>query len=233
MSWLFSRALVAAYSEHTSSESIRYALSREMSTVDAFSCAARMTASFPLSRYGMTFVLLPEAAGPELLTSYLADSPARHSAGHRGGGLPQKTSGPQWRTLFARPAHPMCLPRTSPPPQLKQRPRIAPRWATKPRCFPFQRQTWVLTTFGPDIGYLHTPTTKANYSAPSMQKWPACRNFTQAFGRPCPGNQEWLMGYPEGWSDTKPLETGKFQSWRRRLCGHLQMLKQTTIEEAA
>ena len=26
---------------------------------------------------------------------------------------------------------------------------------------------------------------------------------------------EWLMGWPIGWTDLKPLETGKFQAWRR------------------
>jgi hypothetical protein len=24
---------------------------------------------------------------------------------------------------------------------------------------------------------------------------------------------EWLMGWPEGWTDLKPLETDKFQKW--------------------
>jgi hypothetical protein len=26
---------------------------------------------------------------------------------------------------------------------------------------------------------------------------------------------EWLMGWPLGWTDLKPLETDKFQAWRR------------------
>lgn len=29
----------------------------------------------------------------------------------------------------------------------------------------------------------------------------------------CPDLPEWLMGWPIGWSDLKPLETAKFQSW--------------------
>lgn len=107
---------------------------------------------------------------------------------------------------------------------LSKQQTIAPRWVTKPKCFPFQRKTWVLTTKGKDFGFLHTPTTKANYAATSMQKWPVCRNFVQVFGRPNPIIQEWLMGWPEGWSDTKPLETGRFQSWRQRHYGALRML---------
>ncbi|RUG90230.1 hypothetical protein [Pseudomonas aeruginosa] len=75
---------------------------------------------------------------------------------------------------------------------------------------------FVVTTFGKGIGYLHTPTTKANYAAPSMQKWPSARAFVMAFGRPSPENHEWLMGWPEGWSDSSPLEMAKFQSWLRQ-----------------
>ena len=30
-----------------------------------------------------------------------------------------------------------------------------------------------------------------------------------------PELSEWLMGWPQGWSDLKPLETDKFQEWRR------------------
>jgi hypothetical protein len=71
----------------------------------------------------------------------------------------------------------------------------------------------VLTTFGSDIGWLHTPTTIANYSAPSMQKHPACRAFVAVFGKPDPINQEWLMGWPIGWTDLAPLEMGKYQQW--------------------
>jgi hypothetical protein len=57
-----------------------------------------------------------------------------------------------------------------------------------------------------------------------MQKWPGCRNFVEVFGMPSPTIHEWMMGWPEGWSDTEPLETGKFQSWQQQHCGHLRML---------
>lgn len=103
------------------------------------------------------------------------------------------------RTFHARPSTP--------------RPMTSRRWVTKPDALPFPRRTWVRTTFGPDIGFVHTPTTKANYAAASMQKWPGCRAYVQVFGQPSPGVEEWLMGWPEGWSDTAPLAMAKFQSW--------------------
>ena len=107
---------------------------------------------------------------------------------------------------------------------LSQPHMISARWVTKPTCFPFQRQTWVLTMFGSDIGYLHTPTTKANYAAASMQKWPSARAFVKVFGRPNPAIHEWLMGWPEGWSDIRPLETDKYRLWQQRLYGVLRRL---------
>jgi hypothetical protein len=46
-------------------------------------------------------------------------------------------------------------------------------------------------------GYVHTPTTKANFMAKSMQKWPGCRRFVKAFGpgKITPEHYEYLMGY--------------------------------------
>lgn len=96
------------------------------------------------------------------------------------------------------------------------------KWVTLPMELKYPRQTWVLTTFGEDTGYLHTPTTKANYSARSMQKWSGCREFVRVFGIPTPTNQEWLMGIPIGWTDSKPLAICKFQSWLQQHSGFFQ-----------
>jgi hypothetical protein len=35
-------------------------------------------------------------------------------------------------------------------------------------------------------------------------------------GVPNPEFSEWLMGWPIGWTDLKPLEMGKFQLWRQQ-----------------
>jgi len=58
-------------------------------------------------------------------------------------------------------------------------------------------------------GSLHTPTTKANFVAPSMQKWPSCRRFVEAFGGRAitPEQFEFLMGFPIGWTALEPSET--------------------------
>jgi hypothetical protein len=49
-----------------------------------------------------------------------------------------------------------------------------------------------------------------------MQKWSCAREFVRVFGKPNPINQEWLMGWPAGWTDLKPLGTGKFLSWQQQ-----------------
>src|SRR5690606_10230717 len=92
------------------------------------------------------------------------------------------------------------------------------RWVTKPDVYPLERRTWVRIMFGHDIGYLHTPTTKANYCADSMQKWPSARAFKTVFGRPNPTIHEWMMGWPIGWSDIRPLETDKYRLWLSQHC---------------
>ena len=58
-------------------------------------------------------------------------------------------------------------------------------------------------------GCVHTPTTKANFLAPSMQKWQSCRNYAKAFGgqKITPEQFEYLMGYPIGHTDLKHSET--------------------------
>ena len=50
---------------------------------------------------------------------------------------------------------------------------------------------------------LHTPTTKANFKADSMQNWPCCRAWKIVFGSGpiLPEQFEFLMGYPIGWTD--------------------------------
>ena len=58
-------------------------------------------------------------------------------------------------------------------------------------------------------GFVHTPTTKANYLPQSMQKWPSCARFAKAFGgqKIMPEQFEFLMGYEIGFTDLKPSET--------------------------
>ena len=75
------------------------------------------------------------------------------------------------------------------------------------------KKTWIKQTFGEQFGYVHTPTTMANYSAPSMMKHQGCRNFVTVFGKPTPHNAEYLMGFPIGASSLTPLNTNNIEKW--------------------
>ena len=153
--------------------------------------------------------------GEELLTLYLAGFPAKP--------IPQRLLEKIQRTTFGRKCDESWqmslpgtfLPKTSAELLSTKQQMTVNRWVIKPKQFPYQRKTWVLTTFGKDFGYLHTPTTMANYCAPSMQKHAGCRTWKQVFGKVTPNHQEWLMGWPLGWTDLKPLEMDSFQSWQR------------------
>lgn len=214
MSWLFSRALVEAFSRANCSGGDASAPWNTAPTLQAFWSPGRTTGRCDLSRYGMTSARLTAGHSEAVLTWFLAGSRARSSAAHLEDAL--------WRTISGRTSSgswQMSLlersgVRTSHARRSIKRRATSNRWVTRPTVLPLERATWVLTTCGSDFGFVHTPTCTANYAAPSMQKWPSCRAFVRAFGRPTPTNHEWLMGWPIGWTDLQPLETAKFQQWR-------------------
>ena len=77
--------------------------------------------------------------------------------------------------------------------------------------------TWIKNTYGENFGCVHTPTTMANYSAPSMQKHAGCRNFVEVFNRPTPANAEYLMGLPQGASTANSMSKKNMEIWEHYL----------------
>lgn len=73
--------------------------------------------------------------------------------------------------------------------------------------------TWIKETYGLDKGLVHTPTTMANYSCPSMMKHSGCRNYNEIFGRPIARDAEYLMGFPIGASIPTNITTENFDLW--------------------
>ncbi len=213
MSWLFSQALVEACSPVTCSASALYAPSSTMTIASGYWSSDKTTACSRRSQSGMTFERLTAYRGAELLTSYLEGFPARPSALPLLDATTLKTFGRRCAGSWQMSLPGLSSPKTSLSEQSKKPDETSFSWVTKSECFPYPRQTWVLTTFGSATGYLYTPTTKANYCADSMQKWPAAREFRRVFGRPSPAIHEWLMGWPEGWTDTAPLEMARWQRW--------------------
>lgn len=75
------------------------------------------------------------------------------------------------------------------------------------------RPSWIQKKYN-NIGLLHTPTTMANYSCPSMMKHQGCRNFKMVFEKPEPNNAEYLMGFPLGASNVQPMPIDNFNKWK-------------------
>jgi len=216
MSWHFSRALEAAFSEASSlGGELSVPLKSTGTDGPAFS-HARMTARLSPSRYGTTSAPSTDCCGEDVLTWFLEGFPVKPIPRQLEAGRLRTISGRRCDGSWQMSLPGTYLPRTSKDAQSTKRPMTSSRWATAPAPFPLPRRTWVLTTFGGDTGYLHTPTATANYAAPSMQKWPNCRAFVRVFGQPTPESHEWLMDWPQGWTDLKPLETGRLQSWLQR-----------------
>lgn len=98
--------------------------------------------------------------------------------------------------------------------------RLANNTYTKPIADPKEislvfnkTRTWIQRTLGDDFGFVHTPTTMANYSAPSMMKHKGCQNFKRVFEKPTPMNAEYLMGFPLGASALSPQKTDNLELW--------------------
>lgn len=189
MSWLFSQALAEEYSADTSLDGEQFAQLNVMPTLHKFSRNDKTMESSDLSRFGLTCAVLTESHGEELLMSFLADFHAVHLAKHQEVELQQKACGQKCTESLAKLSQDLSLQKTSLKTQSLLPQPTSLQWVTKPKQLIFPRKTWVQTTYGKDFGYLHTPTTKANYSAESMQKWESARNFTIAFGIPTPQNQ--------------------------------------------
>jgi hypothetical protein len=215
MSWHFLRGQEAASWPGRSSDGAPAALLSLIPVAGPPCSPASATAYSSGSPYGTTCGRSTDAPGAATLTWYLAGSPAKPIPRQLEGRTARMTSGRKCDGSWQMSLPGTYSPRTSSGEQSTPQPTTSRRWATKPAALPFPRKTWVQTTFGPGIGYVHTPTATANFAAPSMQKWPSCRAFVRAFGRPSTMALEWLMGWPIGWTGLQPLETDKFQQWLR------------------
>jgi hypothetical protein len=210
MSWLFSQALVEDCWPQKCLDGKRSVPLSWTGIADAYLSSDKMTDSLnPISQFGMTFVPLTADRGAGELMSYLEDFLVRLTAKPQQGKTLPMIFGLKCEESWQMSLPGTYLPKMSAELQLTKPQTIVNRWVTKPKQLNSQRQTWVQTTFGQDVGYLHTPTTMANFCAPSMQKHAGCRNWVKVFGKITPNHYEWLMGWPIGWTDLKPLEMDK------------------------
>lgn len=216
MSWHCSRALVADFLRAGFSAGELSAPLSSTGTDGRSSWPASTTAASSPSPSGTTYGPSMDFRGEDVSTWFLEGFPARRIPARLEAATRRTISGRKCGESWQRSLPGTYLPRTSSDARSTAPATTSKRWVTEPGPPPDRPQTWVLTTFGSGTGYLHTPTATANFAAPSMQKWPGCREFVRVFGSPAPSNFEWLMGWPAGWTALQPLATDRFRAWLQR-----------------
>jgi hypothetical protein len=244
MSWLYSQALVAEYSEDTSLDGALCALWNGTPTQRPSWLPAKTTDACRLSRSGMTCKPLTAQHGEAVLMSFLAAFPARTSA------QPERAQESTASAAACGHTWPESLAKFDP---------ATRSWRTR-QCLLFEDSTECLEIWprwgmmragecwaqsmpephinGTESGLWPTPCLPGNGGSHGKRKlkemlWPtptahnakecnapseAERNTptlaAQAGGKLNPTWVEWLMGWPLGWTDCAASATDKFQAWR-------------------
>ena len=245
MSWLFSQVLVAEYSAATSSVGAPSALLSVMPTPHKFWRNDKPMGYSRLSQFGLTCAVLMADRGETLLTWFREDFLARTSL-PQGTDLESmaavRGSGSTWQELSMRydpnsstwKTH-QCLWEED----LPWFSVILPKWGmTRAGVL------WERLILGPHINETGSGSLPKIQDAPTTRKWPtpvasmskgsSMAALTRKSGADRSNDRldhavmaldgghlnpewtEWLMGWPIGWTDLKPLEMAKFLSWRRQ-----------------
>lgn len=263
MSWLFSQALGAEFSEATCSAGAPSAQLNVMPTPHPFWRNDKTMDASSLSRFGLTCAVLTEDLGEALLTWFLADSRVRTY--QLPGMAPELMEtalacGAKWHESSVRYDPVSCSWKTAHCLWEEDLPWcsvILPKWGSMRNGRVFQHPTLMRPISATEYGLWPTPTVHGNYNKPGASKnsgtglataaklWPTpqasdCRDrgnlSTPAIqrrveigkqvmlsmcvssdnGRLNPDWVEWLMGWPIGWTDLKPLAMDKFHEWQRQ-----------------
>ena len=233
MSWLFSRVLVVEYLGENFLDGEQSVPLNGKPIQQAYCAPDKMTDFFRLFPSGITLKPLTENRGEELLMSYRADFHAK-TYPQQDEAKELKASevecGHTWHESFARFDHVTSSWKTLQCSLLEDLDKFSETW---PRSGIMRDGACSVLT----IPERHT----SEIESGSKQNWPTptCHNAKE-FDSPSEANRntpslchqarggdktlpkflnpvwvEWLMGWPQGWTDLKPLGTDKFQQWRR------------------
>lgn len=225
MSWLFSRALVEAFSEAACSAGALSALSSGTPTPLAFCAHGKMTDFSRPSQFGMTFGHLTDELGEAVLTWCLADSLVRTSASQEratDSTASDPACGPKWRGSLAKYDHDSRSWKTAQPCLLGGSDEFSetwPRWGTTVAGALYLLPTPALPMSATGCGSLPTPLYSWGKRGPgvsnnldnlrnSLGTTRECLAIVRAVGwRWPPSFLEWMMGWPVQWTALRPLET--------------------------
>ena len=214
MSWLFSQALVAGFSQATCSDGEPLPPLSVMPTQHKFWRTNKTLEPSGLSRFGLTCAVLTADRGAELLTWYLAAFRARTSAlpaRAQESTAPAAECGATWRASWAKFDPVSSTWRTAQPSLLGDSDESSVIW---PRSgMTAGGLCWELPMLAPPISatgfgsLLPTLTVCGNYNRKGASPTSGDGLATVAGGALNPNWVEWLMGYPIGWTDLKDSAT--------------------------
>lgn len=229
MSWLFSQALAEEYSVDTFLAGEQFAQLNVMPTPHKFSRNDKTMEFSSLSRFGLTCAVLTENHGEELLTSFLAGFRARTlvlPVAVQESTATSLVSGVKWQESSLRydqhssswKTHPCLLGGA-----LSESSVTLPKLGLIASGVVFQQKSvarliretvcgWSGETFA-------TPQAR-DYRSGSLYRWNdprRSRNLNdQVGGLLNPDWEEWLMGWPIGWTELKPLAMDRFREWQQQ-----------------
>lgn len=194
MSWHYSRALVGAYLQRDCSDGLRFARSKATGTDGTYCYEDKTTGTLAIFPSGTTSGPSTALLGEAVSMWFREGFPARPIPRQLEVALSRTTYGRKCGESWQRQLPGTYLPRTPLDWRSIRLRTTSKRWVTKPTVLRLLRQIWERRMSESGTGYVHTPTTKANYAAASMQKWKSCRLFVSIYGKPEPATHEYLMG---------------------------------------
>ena len=226
MSWLFSQALVEEFSEANSWDGEQFVRSSGSHTQQAYLSPDKMTDFSRLSRFGMTYKPLTESLGKAVLTWCQGDSHAKTLVQQEKEPESKESvqeCGEKWRASFTRYDPDMRLWKThqcSLVGDLEPFLETWPQWGLMRDGECWEQRTLERTIRGTESGLLErmpTPVTSdasgAGRVGPrksgniSSLKDYLSKHYKMAY--PPVNITEYMMGWPLGWTDLKPLEMDK------------------------
>jgi len=219
MSWLYSQALVEEYLEGKSLAGEQSVPLNGNPTQLAYLSQDKMTSFSRLSRFGMTYKPLTESRGEELLMSYLEGFHVKTSvqqAEEQELKENEAVCGNTWLESLEKSDQltlslktPLC----SALEDSVLSSKTLPHWGTMLSGECYHQAPLALITRGQECGsLLPTPTChnakEGAYPAEYTRKTPTLA--THVGGKIHPEFTEWMMGWPLGWTDLKPLATAKY-----------------------
>jgi len=208
-----------------------------MPTPQGFWRNDKMMDASRLSRFGPTLRLLTGQHGEAVLTSFLEAFPARtypQPDEEKESAEPDQDSGLSSLESLAKfdpDSSSWKTPQYSLLGGLESFSETWPRWGTMRNGECWVRQTWEPRTKEIGSGLWPTPTARdyRGSFSPDSQAFkdrlnhPRGVNLVEEMQRRTgepgllnPPFLEWLMGWPIGWTELKPLETGKFREWQQQ-----------------